>query len=619
MAWEPGYQAGAHRIPASGLSVNTHDRNDVLSFYHAVYHASEGYEKRIRWNGNYSGKAGTVSNDFVLDVQRRLNYFRAMAGVPADVRVNSGARVVISPTDTYAPSASSTKAAAAQNAALLMAVNYNPQTGSNPALTHNPARNLKLWSTLAWNGSAKGSFAFGMYGPGAITEYMVERQMQNAATSSWNSLVGHRGWNLYTAATDYATGDQPGKSAQLPPTNVLYVVHDQSELRKIQNPNFVSYPSAGFFPGKLNSPFWSLSRQGADFSSASVRMTNSAGKAVPLLSVSRTSSYGDPSIIWHVNAATANHQIVSDTRYHVHVTGIKGVPGTPTSHSYTVTLVNVGRLLDNQKVTGPAKMAFNKSGAFKFKAPARSESIQIVASRKSSKKWTENAENPAKAGVVDHTSPTYPLCVNPTSFPGFGAMSGKNAFRLTFPTSYDLKHRGVPEQIFELKKELLPKKGAKLSFLYRRGFMTKNSILAIESSADDGLTWKALGQPLRGVSDTTYEMSARKSVRTIPKSSKPIRIRFRYHSTGGSIYTHEAAPKSPTGIFLDDITVIKCDWLETKKTTSLSPSANTFNFAAKTAGAKLTKGEQWHLRLRAKVGDRWFHHGPSKAVSITAK
>ena len=171
----------------------------------------------------------------------------ALSGVPSSAVVNSHSTVVIDPEDPFKPSASTLKATACQNAALMLIRNYNPTTGAAPALTHNPLPNLVGWSPSAWNATSKGNFAFGLYGPGAITEYMVEQLSSNATLSSWNSLVGHRRWNLYPNATVFATGDQPGTSAFQPPTNVFYVLQKPEERRDASS-QFVAYPPPGFFP-----------------------------------------------------------------------------------------------------------------------------------------------------------------------------------------------------------------------------------------------------------------------------------------------------------------------------------------------------------------------------------
>jgi hypothetical protein len=605
-------------MAASGFSVNHADRNDVVAFWHAVYQASEGYENRIHWTGNYSGNNGTVADAFVDDVARRLNYFRAMCGLPADATVNTDSKVVINSSDAFKPSASTLKSTAAQDAALMLARNYNPSNGSNLAFTHTPSSNLIGWSVAAWNAASNGNLGFGVYGPGAITEYMIERLSGGVSTSSWNTQVGHRRWNLYPKATTFATGDQPGTANfETPPMNVFYVIPNSSELREDPAPDFVTYPAAGFCPVNINANFWSLSRAGADFSNASVRMTDSQGLAVPIKSLSRSNGYGDPALIWEVGDAAAVESTYNDTLFNVRVSGIAGT-GIPASYNYSVTLINPDRLTSNQAISGPATLRPNQSGSFTFTPPAGAESLRVGTFLKKSTAWKENAEVPASAKVIDGTAASYSLMVKPSSIQGFGTVAGTTSFRLTFPVGFDIIKRAVPEQWFELNRDIIANSKAKLNFQFRRGYMSTSSTLVVEMSSNGGVTWKALGPPIKGVSNTKFDLAVTTTSRQLPSSSTPIRIRFRYFASNGSIYTHQDAPKSPTGIFIDEIACTGCSWLVPKKVSTLSAVATGFIFNSATAGSTLVGGSKWYLMQRAKLGGKWFPYGPLKSVSIVA-
>lgn len=617
-AWQPGtYPAAPLRMQSSGFSVNHHDRNDVVAFWHAVHQASEGYENRIRWTGNYSGNSGSVSEEFVDDVERRLNYFRAMCGVDASARVNSRSTVTITGGDTYVPSPASLKSQAAQDAALMLSRNYNSNSGVNLALTHNPTPNLTGWSPAAWNALAKGNFAFGIYGPGAINEYMIERYSASISTSSWNSLVGHRRWSLLPGAMDFATGDQPGTTVYNPPTNVFYVMQKPEELVVQSQPGFVAYPSAGFFPMEINSSYWSLSRQDADFSAASVQVTDASGAGVPLKSVTWNNSYGDPALIWEVGGAAASRTVHADTTYHVRVTGIRG-PGVPPTHHYSVTLIDPDLLMSDQGVYGPTTVATNQSATYAITPPAGSESLQVASYLGRTATLKENAERAARVAVVDGTGGNYPLIAKTRGFRGFGNVAGRSSFHLTFPNAYDAQAGGVPEQWFELDRDLIVNRKASISFKYRRGFMSRGSKLVMEISRDGGVTWSGFGKKLRGVSNTKYDMNVSRMKRRIPGSAGPVRLRFRYYTGGGSIFTHQAAPQSPTGIFIDDIQIDGCSWLEKRAENALPSTATQFVFDSQTAGAPLVKGDEWFLRMRAQLGGKWFPYGPPTPVTITA-
>jgi hypothetical protein len=618
-AWTPGvYPTAPNRMATTGFTVDNFNRNDVVAFWQAVYMASEGYQERVDWSGNYSGKSGTTSNEFLDDVERRVNFFRALCGVPPIVRVNSDSTVLIDPADPHKPSTSTLKSDAAQEAALMLIRNYDSSTGSDPAINHDPPKGLVGWSAAAWNANANGNLAFGIYGPGAITEYMVEELAAGSTTSVWNTLVGHRRWISFPEATDFATGDQPGDSVARPPTNVLYVSQKPSQLKPDPTPDFVAYPSPGFFPSPINSRYWSLSRAGADFTQANVRMTDQAGRTVGISNIKRNANYGDPAIIWEVGGSAASRNIYNDTTFKVYVSGIGGT-GIPTTYNYTVTLINPDRLTSSLALNGPSTPISTSSTPYTFTPPTKAEGLGVTAFRRKAADWKEGAEKSSKSMVVDGTAKNYPLMAKMAKFGGFGILSGKNAFHLTFPVSYDLLVRGVPQQSFELNRMIIPGKKAKLQFLYRRGFMTKGSTMVVERSSDNGLTWSTVGKPIKGLSDNNYDTKVSSASISLPKSDQPIRIRFRYFTKPGApIYTHEAAPTSPTGIFIDDIRLKNSDWLEASKTIYLANNSKQYSFNTSSAGSSLVEGSRWCLGLQAKLGGKWFPVGPVKTVFVKA-
>ena len=314
---------------------------------------------------------------------------------------------------------------------------------------------------------------------------------------------------------------------------------------------------------------------------------------------------------------------IRDSTFSVKVTGIAGtgIAGTsvPSSFSYEVTLINPDRLTSDQSLIGPGNVVSNKPTAYTLTPPPLAEALQVTSFKRKSSPWKEGAENARKTRVIDRTASNYPLIAKAGSFTGFTGISGKAYFRLTFPTIYDTLQRGVPEQSFELDRLLLPKAKAKLKFLFRRGYMTTGSTLIVETSTDGGVIWKSTGTAISGVSNTMYDNGYSSISAKLPASSQPLRVRFRYFSKPGApIYTHEGAPNSPTGIFIDDISAKNCDWLEPVKTTNLAKTATTFSFSTATAGSPLTNGSNWCLAMRTSLGAKWFPYGPMKSVVVKA-
>jgi hypothetical protein len=306
--------------------------------------------------------------------------------------------------------------------------------------------------------------------------------------------------------------------------------------------------------------------------------------------------------------------VYGDMTFNVFVSGIGGFTDTST-YNYSVTLINPNLLTSDQSIYGADFVNADSANTYNFTPPSGADAIQIVAFKRETSQWRENADKPAN--VIGRIGKNYRLVSKSRDFKGFAAVAGKSSFHLTFPNSYDPIERGVLDQSFELNRDILPKANAKLSFKFRRGFMTKGSRLAVQASQDGGVTWRTLGNPIKGVSNNRYDRKVSKTVRALPQSSEPIRVRFRYYTTGGAIYTQEGAPKSPTGIFLDEIRTKNCDWLSLQKVNPLSAQASQIIFSADTVAAPLAAGTQWQLRMQTMLGGKWFPYGPVKPISVT--
>ncbi len=609
-----------------GFSVDRTSRNDVVSFWQAVYLKSEGYQNRIAWTGGSftslaAGAEGTISSTFIADVERRTNYFRAMCGVPASVRLNTAATVNILPSDLYTPAASTTKSAASQRSALMIL--RTTMAGSGEGVSHTPAPSALGWTTAAWNANNKGGLAYTFYGPGAIDAYF--REDVTNGLSAWNFDVGHRRWLLNLQSTNFATGDIPGTRPELngnvalPSSNCLYCVPKASELDTAVAPRFVPYPAAGFFPAPLNTPYWSLSYPGANFSAATVSMTSSGG-AVTTTVISRLNGYGDNSIVWEVPPAVASRAITADTTYNITVSGIGG-SGVPTSYSYSVTLINPNAEPGAPSLTGSTTPTVSGS-TYSFTRTAASDAMEVGFFRPTTTPWVEGAEDSPTPQVVNSTDSNYTFRASVTNY----FKTGAKAFRLAIPTSYDPVVQGIPQQSFELTREVIPGASGKLNFSYKRFAMSPSTSLYVETSPD-GLVW-TIRDTIVGVSGVGAEDSAflNKTNIALPVSSEPIRIRFRYAYSGaynaqgfptGTFYTQPVYPTS--GIFIDDITVTNCQTLEKKGGIETSPSATSVSFTSATSGEALVRGQVWWLRLRSKFGGTWYPYGPALVATISER
>jgi uncharacterized protein YkwD len=218
-----------------------HNRQSVLDFYTQQYLVGV---PTIDWTGSIDTcTPGTTSQAFRDAVLRRVNYFRAMAGVPNKVTLY----------DTY-----NTKA---QAAALMMSANND--------LNHTPPNTWQCYSTDGNEGAGNSNLSLGTNGPDAISG-----QLQDGGDS--NYFAGHRRGILYPQSQQMGTGNVPATGGHQA-ANALWVYDDNFGLtRPPVRDDFVAWPPAGYVPYTVVYARWSFGHPDADFSGATVSMTQGA-------------------------------------------------------------------------------------------------------------------------------------------------------------------------------------------------------------------------------------------------------------------------------------------------------------------------------------------------------
>ncbi len=283
------------------------DRQTSLDYYNQVYRASEGIP--IDWTGNYADcDAGETSPVFRSAVQLRINYFRAMAGVPDTIRLS----------EEYNRKA--------QQAALMMSVNGQ--------LNHYPPPSWLCYTAEGSEAAGSSNLFLSVYGPTAITGYMED-------SGSGNYFVGHRRWILYPQTLQMGTGDIPNTGSYWS-SNALWVFDEN-----IRNPRpqtreeYVAWPPPGYIPYQVVFQRWSFAYAAADFSQASVTM-NSGGQAIPVAIQAVANGYGENTLVW-VPDLSFDAPPQGDTAYDVTVIGVK-INGVSRNFAYKVILFDPGSL-----------------------------------------------------------------------------------------------------------------------------------------------------------------------------------------------------------------------------------------------------------------------------------
>ena len=609
-AWSPGV---GNASAESGFEVDTQSRNDVISFWNSVYHASEGYEDRIHWTGSVSGgNIGSTSTAFKKDVLRRINYYRAMAGMHADIVLNADGAPVSDGSGLDAE-AGATKESAAQAAAFMLSANTvefleGGGVANGTANPHNPPAEWVADSDTARNGAYYANVAIGHYGPEAIDAYISEDAQ--GAGGAENSDVGHRRYIFHSRLQEVATGDVAPVDGNHFPANALYVMGNFSPAPTA--PRFVSWPNAGFIPEPLAPRLWSLSFPNADFSNADVTMQLAGGEAISTQITSHTASFADSTIVWKaVDATSIPSAQYEDVTIHISISNIL-INGSQTSHDYSVTIINPERLDDYPVLSGNTSPP--PTGAnYAFNTIEHAEEYELDVSAISPANWVEGAEDSASELVLDLTSASYSLwqgfkwSFNQSEF----WRSGTKAFHLAFPNN----NFPFTTEIFAINRTLVPENGAAISFYLRRGYMTQETKLEVQYSADGGGSWSTL-KTFSGKNDYTPDSGFNHELIALPTTQGHIMARFILHrptSTTGVFNAIDHAG-NPIGVYIDDVEFLNCGWLDRLSLTSVPKYSNMVSFTNESAGGSIEVGKTYLLRVRPRIGTVWMPFGASLEV-----
>jgi hypothetical protein len=541
-----GLPGGVRKSDATaGFSVNANSREEMRSFYNAVYSASTGAQINSTSDVQtcFPGANASAFQDAVV---RRINWFRAAAGIPASVTLNSA------------------DGADDQAAALMMS--------ANSALSHAPPSTWECYTSSGSNAAFNSNLALGYDGADAITGYIWD-------FGSSNADVGHRRWLLYPQTQIMATGDMPAQG-NFSAANATWVFDANLRgPRPATTHPYVAWPPQGFVPCQLAYPRWSFALSNADLSAATVTMqSNGVNMAITIQPYSLGS--GENTIVWvpaNLNAAAATTLFPfsgADTVYSIVVTNINNGTAT-TGFAYTVTLFDPsvpGADYIPTVVRGPAQPLVGLPYNYTC-APPDNPSVtgyQWLVAQTASGDLFDGAEHGPSNFIVD-ISPGYSVITNGP------VAAGHFSFYLAMPDAAD--------QVLQLNRVLLPAGNTRLSFASLLGDATTNQIAEVQISTTGGLYWQNLysqagtGEPV----DSKYTAH---SLSLSNYAGQSVLLRFNFHLAPGSdgsytIYTNiETTP--PVGWFIDNILITNTE--QSVNWTTNSTSSTNFTFTPAQAG-----------------------------------
>lgn len=305
-----GEAASIDAAPAQargGLQIDPTNRDAAIALYNLYYRLPPGI--KLDWTGSHANcDPGTTNESFRRAVLRRINYFRAMAGVPADIVF----------TEEYNQKA--------QSAALMMSV--------NSALSHSPPTNWSCYSAAGADAAGSSNLYLSVVSPKAIDGYMED------PGGGVNRTVPHRRWLLYPQTRHMGIGDIPAVDGY-PAANVLWVIDPEHNFdpRPPTRDGYVAWPPPGYVPEELIFDRWSISLANADFANATVTMTMN-GQPLPLTAIADNSGYGEPTITWEPDFGMMAASLAAtpgDSGVSVNLSNVT-VDGQPQSIGYAITV-----------------------------------------------------------------------------------------------------------------------------------------------------------------------------------------------------------------------------------------------------------------------------------------
>lgn len=559
-----------HQADAGFDFVDTTQREETRIFFNTVYQSSEGIP--IVWTGDINNcDEGDTAVAYREGVRRRINYFRAMAGVPAHINLN--------PDFNFKD----------QQCALMLSVNNQ--------LNHFPPETWDCYTEAGAEAAENSNLFLGAAGADAISGYIRDH-------GPFNHVVGHRRWLIYPQTSSMGTGDLPrnGENGGFSPSNANWVKDGSfGSPRPATRDNFVAWPPPGFVPSPVVYPRWSFSYPGAQFGNATVNMlSNNIPVDVRLETLG--TGFGENTLVWVPMGLDANKFETSfphdgeDTEYSIQISGVL-INGSPTSFDYQVTVFDPdvpGEDFTEPVISGPLEPSVSSPNPYHFTQVPTATHYQW---RFFSTELVDlfNGAEQGLDGLMTFTSEGYQVVQEVVK------ASGSRAFHLA--------HAEPTAQILRLDRELLATPDSELVLKSRLGWATENQVAKIQVSATGGTTWATIfeqrGHELSSPVETSFQTH---SFNLSEYSGKPILFRFAYLYEFGSYYPN-SDPASGAGWFLDDIQWNNLEEFSEPQI-SETDSQDSFVFTPESEGA-------YKLQVRPVVYDQ-FPLGWGPILSVTA-
>ncbi|MCL4176590.1 MAG: immunoglobulin domain-containing protein [Verrucomicrobia bacterium] len=548
-----------------GFTVDTSVREEIRLFHNAVYLASEGIA--MDWTGDAATcLPGTTAQPHKDSVARRINYFRALAGVPAVIG--------FSPVNNNKD----------QQAALMMSV--------NDALSHDPPTTWTCYTAEGAEAAGKSNLAIGRAGASAVTAYIEDFGDNNAA-------VGHRRFILYPQTQTMGAGDVPREGSRRSANAVWAYDSNYYGPRPATRTYYVAWPPAGYVPYQVMCPRWSFSYPNASFTDTTISVTRN-GQTLSVTKEPVSSGSGENTVVWYQSDLNPSlpyswPQPDADTTYEVTLQNVV-VGSTPSNFSYHVVVFDPSVPGDDSvlpTITGPTQLNVGYLSTLGFDPVPWGTSHQFRVSRRSPFIFVEGAEDGADRFNVSISSGYDVIVTQPVA-------SGSHAFHLAHPI--------LTPQYLSYLPVFVPSQTTSVEFHSRLGWASTSQVARVQVLVGGAGVWQDIyAQPgSGGAGEPSFTL---RSISLTAFAGRSIQIRFVYDGTSGSYY-----PGSDIGLgwYLDDITITEAEELHDSQL-SAPFTGNTFAWSPASEG-------DYAFEVRAQVFvDYLAEWGPAHSVYVSAE
>ncbi|MBV8657958.1 MAG: CAP domain-containing protein [Burkholderiales bacterium] len=484
----------------AGWQVDNTNRAAVRLFWRVRYRAAapSGF-----WSGNLAScDPGETLPQHRLLTLARVNWFRAMAGVPADVQEDPAAT------------------RKTQAAALVVAANGH--------IAHDIDASWRCYSDDAHEGAHVSLLGSGSNGPEAVTNFIRDDGPQN-----WGG--NHRRWLLYPQTRFMGVGDVPHPDKSRAASGFTAFDGLFGTNRPAVKHDFVAWPPPGWVPYQVVFPRWSFSLPDADFAHAKVTVSRD-GNMLPVQIEPIDTGAGEPSLVWRVTLPEDREHMRrpdGDAHFHVAIDGVASHDDIK-HYSYDVDVFDPDADPEQGLQTRVTRTGGGQT--FRLDNPVGATGAEWRALHVSPWPLSEGAES--GFGALSYTgSNDYPVIQTTV------VASGSHAFRLA--------HTRLGDEILTLAAPVIVGNHGALSFKSRRGVAGGGEQAIVEVLPEGHDDWISLyNQTSDGRTASAETAFSAKRIDLAAYAGRTLRLRLRYAFGGGSYFSPDDVR---VGWYIDDL------------------------------------------------------------------